>query len=34
MAIGIAEAVIEKEVSEEEHRKMIDEFIENMGNEG
>ena len=34
MAIGIAGAVIEKEVSEEEHRKMIDEFIENMGNEG
>ena len=33
IAIGIAEAVIEKEVSEEEHRKMIDEFIENMGNE-
>ena len=33
MAIGIASAVIERDVSAEEHRELIDEFITNMGNE-
>ena len=31
MAIGIASKVIERDVKEEEHRELIDEFIENMG---
>ena len=31
MAIGIASAVIERDVTEDEHRELIDEFIENMG---
>lgn len=31
MAIGIASAVIERDVSAEEHRELIDEFIEKMG---
>lgn len=31
MAIGIARAVIEREVSEEEHRQLIDSFIDGMG---
>ena len=34
MAIGIAAAVIEKDISKEEHKGLIDEFIKNMGNEG
>ena len=33
MAIGIASAVIERDVSDEEHRELIDDFINNMGNE-
>ena len=33
MAIGIASAVIERDVDESEHRKLIDDFIDNMGNE-
>jgi F-type H+-transporting ATPase subunit b len=33
MAIGIASAVIEHDVDEREHRKLIDDFIDNMGNE-
>ena len=32
MAIGIASAVIERDVSEDEHKALIDEFIENLGN--
>lgn len=31
MAIGIAAAVIERDVNSEEHRELIDSFIENMG---
>ena len=31
MAIGIASAVIERDVNEAEHRDMIDDFITNMG---
>jgi F-type H+-transporting ATPase subunit b len=33
MAIEIASAVIERDVSADEHKKLIDEFISNMGNE-
>ena len=33
MAIGIASAVIERDVSEREHRDLIDDFIGNIGNE-
>ncbi len=33
MAIAIASAVIERDVSEEEHRGLIDSFIESMGDE-
>ena len=33
MAIGIASAVIERDVSEREHRDLIDDFISNIGNE-
>ena len=33
MAIGIASAVIERDVSEEEHRDLIDDFINNIGKE-
>ena len=33
MAIGIASAVIERDVSESEHRELIDDFINNIGNE-
>ena len=33
MAIGIASAVIERDVSESEHRDLIDDFISNIGNE-
>ena len=33
MAIGIASAVIERDVSESEHRDLIDDFIKNIGNE-
>ncbi len=33
MAIGIASAVIERDVSEDEHKELIDDFINNMGNE-
>ena len=33
MAIGIASAVIERDVSEDEHRELIDDFINNIGNE-
>ena len=33
MAIGIASAVIERDVSEVEHRDLIDDFINNIGNE-
>ena len=33
MAIGIASAVIERDVSESEHKKLIDDFIGTMGNE-
>ena len=32
MAIGIASAVIERDVSESEHKKLIDDFIGTMGN--
>ena len=32
MAIGIAAAVIERDITPDEHRDMIDEFIKNMGN--
>lgn len=32
MAIGIASAVIERDVSESEHKDLIDDFINNMGN--
>ena len=34
MAISIAEAVIERDISEGEHAELIDSFIENMGDEG
>ena len=33
MAVGIAAAVIERDVDEKEHAKMIDEFISGMGEE-
>lgn len=33
MAISIAEAVIERDISEGEHKELIDSFIENMGDE-
>lgn len=33
LAIGIASAVIERDVSEAEHKALIDSFIENMGGE-
>ena len=33
MAIDIASAVIERDVSESEHRDLIDDFINNIGNE-
>ena len=33
MAIGIASAVIERDVSKDEHKKLIDEFISNIGKE-
>ena len=33
MAIGIASAVIERDVDESEHRDLIDDFINNIGNE-
>ena len=33
MAIGIASAVIERDVSAEEHKDLIDDFINNIGNE-
>ena len=33
MAISIAEAVIERDISEGEHKDLIDSFIENMGDE-
>lgn len=33
LAIGIASAVIERDVSEEEHKEIIDEFINNLGKE-
>ena len=33
MAIGIASAVIERDVDEGEHRELIDDFINNIGNE-
>ena len=33
MAIGIASAVIERDVSESEHKDLIDNFINNIGNE-
>lgn len=33
MAIGIASAVIERDVSAREHQALIDDFISNMGNE-
>lgn len=33
MAIGIASAVIERDVSESEHKELIDDFIGNMGKE-
>ena len=32
MAIGIASAVIERDISREEHEALIDEFIRTMGN--
>ena len=32
MAIGIAAAVIERDISQKEHSDLIDEFIKNMGN--
>ena len=31
MAVEIAGKVIEREISEEDHAKLIDEFIENVG---
>ena len=31
MAISIAEAVIERDISEDEHRALIDSFIDEMG---
>ncbi|MDO4939380.1 MAG: F0F1 ATP synthase subunit B [Lachnospiraceae bacterium] len=31
MALDIAEKIIEREVDEEDHKKLIDEFIENVG---
>lgn len=34
MAISIAEAVIERDISEDEHKELIDSFIEKMGDEG
>ena len=33
MAIGIASAVIERDVSADEHKDLIDDFIKNIGNE-
>ena len=33
LAIGIASAVIERDVKAEEHARLIDDFINNMGNE-
>ena len=33
MAIGIAEAVIKRDISAEEHKDLIDSFIDNMGDE-
>ena len=33
MAIGVASAVIEREVSDAEHKELIDDFINNIGNE-
>ena len=33
MAIGIAEAVIKRDISAEEHKGLIDSFIDNMGDE-
>ncbi len=33
MAIGIAAAVIERDISEDEHRELIDSFIDKMGEE-
>ena len=33
MAIGIASAVIERDVSESEHKELIDDFINGIGNE-
>lgn len=33
MAIGIASAVIERDVSADEHKDLIDDFINNIGNE-
>lgn len=33
MAIGIASAVIERDVDEDKHRDLIDDFINNIGNE-
>lgn len=33
MAIGIASAVIERDINTEEHNALIDDFIRNMGNE-
>ena len=31
MAIDLAGKVIEREISEDDHRKLIEEFIENVG---
>lgn len=33
MAIGIATAIIERDVSEDEHKKLIDDFIDGIGDE-
>ncbi len=33
MAVGIAAAIIERDVSEEEHKALIDEFISHMGDD-
>ena len=33
MAIGIASAIIERDINNEEHNALIDDFIRNMGNE-
>ena len=33
IAISIAEAVIERDIKESEHRELIDSFIEKMGDE-